>query len=123
MLAPAARYWSHVTRGLRLTGGGEGVAALDTILPWLAHNAMMHLTVPHGLEQYGGAAWGTRDVCQGPVEFLLALEHDEHGQGDPARSSSRSSRRRAATGRSGSCSSPTRRSATGTAMATSSSGR
>jgi cellobiose phosphorylase len=38
---------------------------------------MVHLTVPHGLEQFGGAAWGTRDVCQGPVEFLLALEHDE----------------------------------------------
>ena len=37
---------------------------------------MMHLTVPHGLEQYSGAAWGTRDVCQGPIEFLLALEHD-----------------------------------------------
>jgi cellobiose phosphorylase len=37
---------------------------------------MIHLTVPHGLEQYSGAAWGTRDVCQGPVEFLLALEHD-----------------------------------------------
>ena len=37
----------------------------------------MHLTVAHGLEQYTGAAWGTRDVCQGPVEFLLALEHDE----------------------------------------------
>ena len=38
---------------------------------------MVHLSVPHGLEQYTGAAWGTRDVCQGPVEFLLALEHDE----------------------------------------------
>jgi cellobiose phosphorylase len=38
---------------------------------------MVHLTVPHGLEQYTGAAWGTRDVCQGPVEYLLALEHDE----------------------------------------------
>ena len=37
---------------------------------------MIHLTVPHGLEQSGGAAWGTRDVCQGPVELLLALEHD-----------------------------------------------
>ena len=37
---------------------------------------MVHLTVPHGLEQSGGAAWGTRDVCQGPVELLLALEHD-----------------------------------------------
>ena len=77
MLAPAARYWAHVTRGLRITGGGPDVAALDTLFPWLAHNAMIHLTVPHGLEQYGGAAWGTRDACQGPLEFLLTLEHDE----------------------------------------------
>ena len=38
---------------------------------------MIHLTVPRGLEQYTGAAWGTRDVCQGPVEFFLTLEHDE----------------------------------------------
>ena len=84
MLAPAARYWAHVTRGLRITGEGPDVAALDTLFPWLAHNAMVHLTVPHGLEQYGGAAWGTRDACQGPLEFLLTLEHDAAGQGDPA---------------------------------------
>jgi 1,2-beta-oligoglucan phosphorylase len=76
MLEPAARYWERITRNLRLTGDGEDVAALDTVFPWLAHNAMVHLTVSHGLEQYSGAAWGTRDVCQGPVEFLLALEHD-----------------------------------------------
>jgi cellobiose phosphorylase len=56
---------------------GAGAEALDTAFPWLAHDAMIHLTVPHGLEQFTGAAWGTRDVCQGPVEFLLALEHDE----------------------------------------------
>jgi 1,2-beta-oligoglucan phosphorylase len=76
MLAPAARFWEHLTRGLRLGGGHPDLAALDTFFPWLAHNAMMHLTVPHGLEQYTGAAWGTRDVCQGPVELLLSLEHD-----------------------------------------------
>jgi 1,2-beta-oligoglucan phosphorylase len=76
MLAPAARHWERVTRGLRLTGGGPEVAALDTMFPWLAHDALVHLTVPHGLEQYSGGAWGTRDVCQGPIEFLLALEHD-----------------------------------------------
>jgi cellobiose phosphorylase len=75
-LGPAARYWSRITRSLRVSGDGEGVAAANTILPWLAQNAIVHLTVPHGLEQSGGAAWGTRDVCQGPVEFLLALEHD-----------------------------------------------
>jgi cellobiose phosphorylase len=77
LLLPARRFWGRVTRNLRLKGGGTEGAALDTLFPWLAHNAMIHLTVPHGLEQYTGAAWGTRDVCQGPVEFLLALEHDE----------------------------------------------
>ncbi len=77
MLAPAARYWEKVTRGLRITGSGPEVAALDTVFPWLAQNVMLHLTVAHGLEQYTGAAWGTRDVCQGPLEFLLTLEHDE----------------------------------------------
>ena len=76
LLTPANDYWKRVTRGLRF-GGGSGAVALDTIFPWFAHNAVIHLTVPHGLEQYTGAAWGTRDVCQGPVEFLLALEHDE----------------------------------------------
>lgn len=75
-LATAAAYWQGVTRNLRLAGRGRGVAAVNALLPWLAHDAMIHLTVPHGLEQSGGAAWGTRDVCQGPVEFLLALRHD-----------------------------------------------
>lgn len=74
-LASAARYWTHVTRRLRLRGGANA-EAVDTFFPWVAQNAIIHLTVPHGLEQSGGAAWGTRDVCQGPVEFLLALDHD-----------------------------------------------
>ncbi len=39
---------------------------------WYTHNMLVHYLVPHGLEQYGGAAWGTRDVCQGPAEFFLA---------------------------------------------------
>lgn len=44
---------------------------------WYVHNALIHYTSPHGLEQYGGAAWGTRDVCQGPVELFSALgEYD-----------------------------------------------
>jgi cellobiose phosphorylase len=47
-------------------------ARLNEILPWLAHNAAIHFTAPHGLEQYGGAAWGVRDVCQGSLEWLLS---------------------------------------------------
>jgi cellobiose phosphorylase len=50
----------------------EGVARVSEALPWFAHNAAIHIATPHGLEQYGGAAWGVRDVCQGPVEWLLA---------------------------------------------------
>jgi len=72
----SARAWRRITRGLRLEGANATAEDIDTILPWLAHDAMIHLTAPHGLEQYSGAAWGTRDVCQGPLEMLLALEHD-----------------------------------------------
>jgi cellobiose phosphorylase len=80
MLQPAAQFWSRLTRDLRLRGGKTEqdkahLAAIETVFPWLAHNAIMHLTVPHGLEQYTGAAWGTRDVCQGPIEFFLSLDH------------------------------------------------
>ncbi|WP_152047378.1 GH36-type glycosyl hydrolase domain-containing protein [Aureimonas psammosilenae] len=73
-----ADFWRQVTRDLHLAGisSNADVEAVNTAFPWLVHDAMVHLTVPHGLEQYTGAAWGTRDVCQGPVELLLALEHD-----------------------------------------------
>jgi cellobiose phosphorylase len=57
---------------VRLQGADEAVARVDEILPWFAHNAAIHFSAPHGLEQYGGAAWGVRDVCQGSVEWLLA---------------------------------------------------
>jgi cellobiose phosphorylase len=36
---------------------------------------MIHYAMPHGLEQPGGAAWGTRDVCQGPMEFFLTTQN------------------------------------------------
>ncbi len=47
---------------------------LNETLWWYAHNAMIHFSMPHGLEQPGGAAWGTRDICQGPVEFFLTTQ-------------------------------------------------
>jgi 1,2-beta-oligoglucan phosphorylase len=56
------------------------VVRLQAILPWFAHNAMIHYLAPRGLEQYSGGGWGTRDVSQGPVEMLLAL-----GQWEPLR--------------------------------------
>ena len=77
--AQALSQWRRVMRGVRIAGAEAGAAtsAIAAILPWLVHDAMVHLTVPHGLEQYTGGAWGTRDVCQGPIELLLALEHDQ----------------------------------------------
>ena len=78
MLKPADRFWRNLTRGVRVKSSKDSADALavDTIFPWLAHDAMIHLTAPHGLEQYTGGAWGTRDVCQGSIELLLTLEHD-----------------------------------------------
>ncbi len=79
MLKPADRFWRKLTRGVRVRGAKDSADALavDTVLPWLAHDGMIHLTAPHGLEQYTGGAWGTRDVCQGSIELLLTLEHDQ----------------------------------------------
>jgi CRISPR-associated protein Csx3 len=58
---------------VRLRGALDpAVARVDEILPWFTHNAGIHFSAPHGLEQYGGGAWGVRDVCQGSVEWLLA---------------------------------------------------
>ena len=51
----------------------KDVARLNDILPWYLHNALVHYLSPRGLEQYSGGGWGTRDICQGPLEMLLAL--------------------------------------------------
>jgi cellobiose phosphorylase len=52
-------------------------ARLAEMVPWYAQNALVHYLSPRGLEQYSGGGWGTRDVCQGPVEMLLALGRTE----------------------------------------------
>ncbi|MFH0909256.1 MAG: amylo-alpha-1,6-glucosidase [bacterium] len=66
----------NTTAALSFPGSADSrLARMQEILPWFAQDALIHCTVPHGLEQYGGAAWGTRDVCQGPVEFLLTFGH------------------------------------------------
>jgi len=68
--------WSALASGATLGGAtgrfADDVDRLNDVLRWYAHDAMIHYTTPHGLEQYSGAAWGLRDVCQGPVELLVA---------------------------------------------------
>lgn len=67
-LAPSLRLIA--AKNSKLGGSVEGLAE---IAPWFAQNAFVHYLAPRGLEQYSGGGWGTRDVCQGPVELLLAM--------------------------------------------------
>ncbi len=62
-------------RDVRISSGSHGNGAqIHDALAWFARDAIIHFSVPRGLEQANGGAWGVRDVCQGPVEFLLS--HD-----------------------------------------------
>ena len=69
----AQEFWQGLCSGLSLKGDHEDLAAIREILPWYSANALTHLLTPHGLEQFDGAAWGTRDTAQGPFELLLAM--------------------------------------------------
>ena len=66
----AGDWWSAVT-AVRVGAQAEPLAVS---LPWLVRDALVHFLSPRGLEQYTGGAWGTRDVTQGPLELLLALD-------------------------------------------------
>jgi cellobiose phosphorylase len=70
-------YWERFNRSLDCSRDVEPVARLSDALRWYSHNALIHYASPHGLEQYSGAAWGTRDACQGPFEYFIAQQH--HG--------------------------------------------
>jgi 1,2-beta-oligoglucan phosphorylase len=68
----------NTNRGFHLSKDGEEkpeLQKMNALAHWYTHNMLIHYSVPHGLEQYGGAAWGTRDVCQGPTEYFLATQH------------------------------------------------
>ena len=74
--------WQEWRDRLRLVGGADQrlsgeVACVDAQLPWFQQNAMIHYLSPRGLEQFSGGAWGTRDVCQGPVGLLTAMGRDD----------------------------------------------
>ena len=73
----AQSVWQDLSLNLTLTGEQEDVAAIREILPWYGVNALTHFLTPLGLEQIDGAAWGTRDVCQGPFELLMSLRKFE----------------------------------------------
>ncbi|WP_407271854.1 GH36-type glycosyl hydrolase domain-containing protein [Radiobacillus sp. PE A8.2] len=71
-------YYHQVMKGFQLTKFGQKPAELNKVNAlawWYTHNMLVHFSVPHGLEQYSGAAWGTRDVCQGPTEYFFATQN------------------------------------------------
>lgn len=74
-------FYAEVMNGFRLSlpneASGEDLFKVNALAWWYTHNMLVHYSVPHGLEQYGGAAWGTRDVCQGPVEYFMATHKYE----------------------------------------------
>ncbi|MEJ7650620.1 MAG: hypothetical protein WKF57_16530 [Nakamurella sp.] len=75
-------FWAESGAAVTLASSAETAAAhelarIDQVLPWYAHDALIHYLSPRGLEQFTGGAWGTRDVSQGPVGLLLAWDaHD-----------------------------------------------
>ncbi len=71
---------NHMSLNLSLKGNSEDTATIREILPWFCMNAVTHFLTPHGLEQFGGAAWGTRDVSQGPFDLLLNLQKYEEAR-------------------------------------------
>ena len=75
----AESFWRDASKQpkLSLNPGHQLVDRLNDIFYWYVHNGVIHCSAPHGLEQYTGAAWGVRDVCQGPVELFLATRHYE----------------------------------------------
>lgn len=74
--AAEAAFWTRAAGGVTAHAAASApalaIAGAIDILPWFAHDAYVHYLAPRGLEQYSGGGWGTRDVCQGPVELLLA---------------------------------------------------
>jgi cellobiose phosphorylase len=66
--------WNNLSRGLSLNSNQNDIAVIREILPWYGMNAITHYLTPYGLEQFSGAAWGTRDIAQGPLELLLSLQ-------------------------------------------------
>lgn len=73
-------FYSKVMNGFNLShpgGRNEDLFKVNALTWWYTHNMFVHYSSPHGLEQYGGAAWGTRDVCQGPVEYFMATHKYE----------------------------------------------
>lgn len=69
------QYLNKLKNGIEIEGDKKEAFEWNTTIHWYLSNGLIHFATPHGVEQHGGAAWGTRDVCQGPVELYASLGH------------------------------------------------
>ncbi len=77
-MARKSAFWAQTCQGIRIfSASHHGAAQIQDALAWFARDAIIHFSVPRGLEQVNGGAWGVRDVCQGPVEFLLTQDRPD----------------------------------------------
>lgn len=70
---PSHVFYARLIASASLAHSDARVARLNETIAWFGYNALIHFASPHGLEQANGAAWGVRDLCQGPIEFLLTV--------------------------------------------------
>lgn len=66
--------YDQFLNGLTIKSETNEISKFNQLTKWYLHNAMVHYGTPRGLEQYVGAAWGTRDVLQGPLELFLTFQ-------------------------------------------------
>lgn len=69
--------YSNLLNHLNIKTTNKYIDSYNYLMYWLTHDALIHYVSPHGLEQYNGAAWGTRDVCQGPFELFKSLNEQK----------------------------------------------
>jgi len=75
-LESSHQFYHQLLNHLKLDHPTLDMRSNMNVLIWYSQQALIHYASPHGLEQYNGAAWGTRDVCQGPFEFFSAIQDD-----------------------------------------------
>jgi 1,2-beta-oligoglucan phosphorylase len=73
----SSAFWCDVGGRFHISSPSRKASQLHDALVWMARDAIVHLSVPRGLEQANGGAWGVRDVCQGAVEFLLGQDRPD----------------------------------------------
>ena len=72
-------FFRNLTK-LQIDSKDERINSFNDLSVWYTQNALVHYSSPHGLEQFNGAAWGTRDVMQGPFELFLVTQRHEYNR-------------------------------------------